>query len=63
MYKFNLEPLLNHRRYQEEVLQKELAAIKRQLTEEERALKGLSRSSLQGNRNPASESEGSRAHV
>lgn len=41
MYKFNLEPLLNHRRYQEEVLQKELAALKRHLREEERTLKVL----------------------
>ena len=28
MYNFNLEPLLNHRRYQVEVLQKELADLK-----------------------------------
>jgi flagellar FliJ protein len=28
MYQFNLEPLLNHRRYQVEVLQKELATLK-----------------------------------
>jgi len=28
MYRFNLEPLLNHRRYQEEILQKELAGSK-----------------------------------
>ena len=41
MYKFNLEPLLNHRRYQEEVLQKELAALKRGLSAEERTLKAL----------------------
>ena len=34
MYKFNLEPLLNHRRYQEEVLQKELAGLKRRLAAE-----------------------------
>ena len=27
MYQFNLEPLLNHRRYQVEVLQKELADL------------------------------------
>ena len=31
MYQFNLEPLLNHRRYQEEVLQKELADLKTDL--------------------------------
>jgi len=41
MYKFNLEPLLNHRRYQEEVLQKELAGLKRHLTEEEHKLRAL----------------------
>ena len=28
MYQFNLEPLLNHRRYQVEILQKELADLK-----------------------------------
>ena len=41
MYKFNLEPLLNHRRYQEEVLQKELAGLKKRLTEEEHKLRAL----------------------
>ena len=41
MYKFNLEPLLNHRRYQEEVLQKELAVLKKHLAEEERKLRAL----------------------
>ncbi len=34
MYRFNLEPLLNHRRYQEEILQKELAGLKIRLTAE-----------------------------
>ena len=34
MYHFNLEPLLNHRRYQEEVLQKELADLKIRLDAE-----------------------------
>ena len=34
MYQFNLEPLLNHRRYQEEVLQKELAELKIRLEAE-----------------------------
>jgi len=34
MYKFNLEPLLNHRRYQVEVLQKELADLKIRLDAE-----------------------------
>jgi flagellar FliJ protein len=41
MYKFNLESLLNHRRYQEEVLQKELAALKKRLAEEEHILRAL----------------------
>jgi flagellar FliJ protein len=34
MYRFNLEPLLNHRRYLEEVLQKELADLKIRLDAE-----------------------------
>jgi flagellar FliJ protein len=34
MYQFNLEPLLNHRRYQVEVLQKELADLKIRLEAE-----------------------------
>ncbi len=34
MYRFNLEPLLNHRRYQEEVFQKELAGLKMRLSAE-----------------------------
>ena len=34
MYQFNLEPLLNHRRYQEEILQKELAGLKVRLVAE-----------------------------
>ena len=34
MYRFNLEPLLNHRRYQEEVFQKELAGSKIRLAAE-----------------------------
>ena len=34
MYRFNLEPLLNHRRYQEEILQKELAGLKVRLAAE-----------------------------
>jgi flagellar FliJ protein len=34
MYRFNLESLLNHRRYQEEVFQKELAGLKIRLTAE-----------------------------
>lgn len=41
MYKFNLESLLNHRRYQEEVLQKELAGLKKRLVEEEHKLRTL----------------------
>jgi len=38
MYQFNLEPLLNHRRYQEEVLQKELADLKIRLAAEKEKL-------------------------
>jgi hypothetical protein len=34
MYQFNLESLLNHRRYQEEILQKELAGLKIRLAAE-----------------------------
>ena len=34
MYRFNLESLLNHRRYQEEILQKELAGLKIRLAAE-----------------------------
>jgi flagellar FliJ protein len=34
MYQFNLESLLNHRRYQEEILQKELAGSKIRLAAE-----------------------------
>lgn len=38
MYQFNLEPLLNHRRYQVEVLQKELAELKLRLDGEKAKL-------------------------
>ncbi len=41
MYQFNLEPLLNHRRYQEEILQKELADLKIRLDAEKDKLWGL----------------------
>lgn len=41
MFKFNLEPLLNQRRYQEEVLQKELAALKIRLVAEKDKLRAL----------------------
>lgn len=41
MYQFKLEPLLNHRRYQEEVLQKELADHKKALLAEQRLLRDL----------------------
>ena len=34
MYRFKLEALLNHRRYQEEVCQKELAQAQRELSDE-----------------------------
>ena len=41
MYNFNLEPLLNHRRYQVEVLQKELADLKIRLDAEKDKLWAL----------------------
>ncbi len=41
MYQFKLEPLLNHRRYQEEVLQKELADLKKQLQAEQHQFRNL----------------------
>ena len=41
MYKFNLEPLLNHRRYQEEILQKELADSKKHLAEAQHKLQSI----------------------
>jgi flagellar FliJ protein len=41
MYKFDLEPLLNHRSYQEEVLQKKLAESRIRLTAEQKKLRKL----------------------
>ena len=41
MFKFNLQPLLNHRRYQEEVLQKELAQFRKRLVAEQNKLRHL----------------------
>ena len=41
MYRFNLESLLNYRRYQEEILQKELAEFKNQLIEHEQHLREM----------------------
>ena len=41
MYRFNLEPLLNHRRYQEEILQRDLADLKKQLAAEKNKLRLL----------------------
>ena len=38
MYRFNLESLLNYRRYQEEILQKELADCKNKLVQHEQTL-------------------------
>ena len=38
MYQFNLESLLNHRRYQEEILQKQLAVLKSRLADEKHNL-------------------------
>jgi len=43
MYKFNLEPLLNHRRYLEEILQKELAEKKKHLIQQQQKLKDIKR--------------------
>jgi flagellar FliJ protein len=39
MYRFKLEALLNHRRHQEEICQKELARLKRQLADEQEKLR------------------------
>ena len=39
MYRFKLEALLNHRRHQEEVCQKELAQTERQLADEQSMLR------------------------
>jgi len=41
MFKFNLQPLLNHRRYLEEVMQKELAQSRKRLTAEQNKLRSL----------------------
>jgi flagellar FliJ protein len=41
MYRFNLESLLNHRRYQEEILQRELADLKKRLAAEKNKLQLL----------------------
>jgi flagellar FliJ protein len=41
MYKFDLEPVLNHRRYQEEILQKKLAESRIRLTAEQKKLRKL----------------------
>ena len=49
MYRFKFEALLNHRRHQEEVCQKELAQIERQLADEKdklRRLKGEKRDNI-----------------
>ena len=47
MYRFNLEPLLNHRRYQEEILQKELAGLKIRLAAEKDKLRVLKKKKRQ----------------
>jgi len=44
MYTFNLEPLLNHRRYQEEILQKELADNKKNLVKQQHKLQDIKQS-------------------
>jgi flagellar FliJ protein len=43
MYKFTLEPVLNHRKIIEEELQKELADLKRRLVDEKRKLETYER--------------------
>ena len=43
MYRFNLESLLNYRRYQEEILQKELADFKNELVQHEQKLHQMKR--------------------
>jgi len=47
MYRFNLEPLLNHRRYQEEIFQKELAGLKTRLVAEKDKLRVLKKKKRQ----------------
>jgi len=47
MDRFNLEPLLNHRRYQEEILQKELAGLKTRLVAEKDKLRVLKKKKRQ----------------
>ncbi len=47
MYHFKLEPLLNHRRYQEEILQKELAGVKKRLQSEQAQLQALKKKKRQ----------------
>ena len=47
MYRFNLDPLLNHRRYQEEILQKELAGLKIRLAAEKDKLRVLKKKKRQ----------------
>ena len=47
MYRFNLESLLNHRRYQEEILQKELASLKIRLASEKDQLRVLKKKKRQ----------------
>ncbi|MBW2486768.1 MAG: flagellar export protein FliJ [Deltaproteobacteria bacterium] len=64
MYQFKLESLLNHRRYQEEVLQKTLADLKKHLQAEQHQLRNLKKkkrrnvqllSAMQRKGRPASE--------
>ena len=47
MYVFKLEPLLNHRRYQEETLQRELAELKKRLLSEQEQLRTLKKKKQQ----------------
>ena len=41
MYKFNLQPLLNHRKHIEENLDKELGQVKRAVNNEKRRLENM----------------------
>ncbi len=61
MYKFNLESLLNHRRYQEEILQKELANLKTLLAAEKQKLRVTKKKKRKYLRQLRQKQKGSRA--
>lgn len=50
MFRFSLQPLLNHRRHQEEALQKEMAAMHQQLAAERQKADALCRRMLERRR-------------